>query len=308
MSRQLPCAVPQRRCAKAEEKCATTGAGIMRQGCHFVRAILAATLILSAGAGVDAAKLSNATTGRAAREDALRSIPFRSMTAEAQEKIAAVVRRPTMFRRMPVNQIECDEKLHQFLVRNPDVVVNIWQLMGITQVEVERTGPYTLNASDGVGTTTNIELIYGTSNFHLLYCEGSYSGPLTAGALKGRCVLLLKTRTLRRNGKPIVIDQLDVFVQVDNAGLDMLTRTLHPLLGRSADMNFIESTRFVERISHTAAANGTGMQLLAARLDNVSPEVQKEFAAISAEIHAKMKSQTQPQLAQRKPSPPANSQ
>ena len=62
-------------------------------------------------------------------------------------------------------------------------------------------------------------------------------------------------------------NRLDVFLQVDHVGVDALTRTLHPLFGKSADLNFVESTKFLERISRTSAENGPGMQRLARRLD-----------------------------------------
>ena len=98
-----------------------------------------------------------------------------------------------MFRRMPINRVECDPELYRFLIRHPEVVVNIWQLMGITQVDIERKGPFTLTASDGVGTVTETELVYGTHDIHLIYCQGSYEGPLFPRRLTGRCVLLLKS-------------------------------------------------------------------------------------------------------------------
>ena len=259
--------------------------------------LLAQTLIVASSS--EAGTLSKPNTSRAARDESIKSIPFRNMTPEAQQKIAAVVKRPTMFRRMPIHQIQCDSELHQFLIRNPEVIVNIWQLQGITQVQLDRTGPYLLNASDGVGTVSTVELIYGTANYHLLYCEGSYSGPLIAGTVKGRCVLILRTRSNQSGGKNFIVDQLECFVQVDNAGLDLLTKTLHPLVGRSADINFIESTRFIERVSMTAAVTQEGMQNLAAKLENVAPATRQEFARISADIYAKAKRSGQAQLAQK---------
>ena len=53
------------------------------------------------------------------------------MTAESRRKLMMVCERPTLFRRLPQQSIACDAGLHLFLIRNPEVVVNIWQLMGV---------------------------------------------------------------------------------------------------------------------------------------------------------------------------------
>jgi hypothetical protein len=227
-----------------------------------------------------------AETSRTVREQAIQEIPFQGLTPEARKKISHVVTKPTMFRRMPVNVIDCDPKLHRFLIRYPEVVVNIWQLMGITKVAATRLGPYTLETTDGVGTRSRVELVYGTNDTHLIYCEGDYEGPLFHNRLNGRCVLLLKSGyTDTEDGRTLVSNRLDVFLQVDHLGVEALTKTLHPLLGRSADVNFIESTRFLERISTTAENNGPGVERLANRLDKVDEPIREKFAQLSLHVY-----------------------
>ena len=195
------------------------------------------------------------------------------MTPEARQKISEVVQKPTLFRRMPTNVIDCDPQIYRFMVRYPEVVVNIWQLMGITKVTADRVGPYLLNAKDGVGTTTTIELIYGDQDTHLMYCEGRYDGPLFPRPLTGRCVLVLRSEYQQTpEQRSQVTNRMDVFLQIDNMAVDAVTRTLHPLFGKSADLNFVQSTQFLERISRTSEENGPGMTRLAQRLDNVQPD------------------------------------
>ena len=70
---------------------------------------------------------------------------------------------------------------------------------------------------------------------------------------------------------------MDVFVQLDHVGMDAITKTLHPLLGKSADINFTETMKFVERISMTARQNGPGMERLSERLDKVADSTRAEF-------------------------------
>lgn len=222
---------------------------------------------------------------RAAREAAEQRVPYAKLTAEAGRRIRQVVNKPTLYRRMSASQITCDPKMHRFLVRYPEVVVNIWQLMGITKVSAERTGPFMMNASDGVGTVTNVELVYGDQNTHLMYCEGHYEGALFRKPLTGRCVLVLRADyQTQPDGTVQVSSTMDVFLQVDNMAVDVVTRTLHPLVGKSADINFEQSTRFIERVWQTTEENGPGMTRLAFRLEQVQPEVRQQFADITREV------------------------
>lgn len=233
-----------------------------------------------------ATTLTKATTSRATRDEAMRAIPYDKLTPEASARISSVVDKPSMYRRMPVNVVECEASLYRFLVRHPEVVVNIWQLMGITQVDAKRIGPYTIDATDGVGTVTKVELIYGSNDTHLIFCEGRYDGPLFRQPLTGRCVLLLRSGYQESDtSATTVTNQLDVFLQVDNIAVDVFTRTLHPLLGKSADINFVESTGFLERVSRTSAENGPGMRRLASRLDKVDPDIRDQFATLTDAVH-----------------------
>jgi hypothetical protein len=242
---------------------------------------------------VQAAPLGKGSASREDRFTASRAIPFDRLTPEAQQKIARVVSKPTLFRRMPTNVIDCDPQIYRFLIRYPEVVVNIWQLMGITRVTIDRVGPYTLNARDGVGTITSIELVYGDQETHLLYCEGHYDGPLFPRPLTGRCVLLLKSGYRQTpEDRWSITNEMDVFLQIDNMAVDVVTRTLHPLLGKSADLNFVQSTEFLERISRTSEENGSGMNRLAQRLDNVQPDVRDQFAQLTQELHASAKAKS----------------
>jgi hypothetical protein len=267
------------------------------------RAAVGLLLVLAGAAPpAAAATLGKASTSRVDRAQAIRQIPFERLTAEARQRIQAVVHKPSMYRRMPTNVINCDPQIYRFLVRYPEVVVNIWQLMGITKVSVDREGPYLLNAKDGVGTVTNIELVYGDQDTHLMYCEGHYDGPLFGRPLTGRCVLVLKSDYNNMADQHWQItNHMDVFLQIDNVAVDALTKTLHPLVGKSADLNFVQSTQFLERISQTSAENGPGMRRLAARLNNVQPEIREEFAELTQAVYETARSQRTEKVAQHTP-------
>src|SRR3954467_9152723 len=134
-----------------------------------------------------------ATSTREARDEAHGAIPWQKLNDEIQRKLLSVMERPSIYRRMPRKLIDCDAELYLFLLRNPEVVVNMWQVMGLSNMTAQRTGEFTWRGNDGAGTQCNVELAYGTQEMHILYGEGFYEGPLFKNRMAGRCVLLLRS-------------------------------------------------------------------------------------------------------------------
>jgi hypothetical protein len=130
----------------------------------------------------------------------------------------------------------------------------------------------------------NVQLIYGDQNVHVFYAEGTYEGALLRKLIHGHCVMVLRSSFARTADQQIyATSQLDMFVQFDNVGAEILAKTLHPLIGKSADHNFAESTRFLGQVSKAAETRPTGVKQLAKRLENIQPAVRDKFVAIAAQ-------------------------
>jgi hypothetical protein len=242
----------------------------------------AATYALAA---LPASAATPGTSSRAAKEEAVAEIPFDRIKADVRGKLLDVLEKPSLYRRLPDKTIACDPDMYLFLVRNPEVVVNIWELMGVTNVKLKRVGEYTFECADGAGTVGTVELVYGTHDLHVLYAEATYEGALTGRKLNGRGVMLLRSEYKKdKEERVLVQNSLDVFIQIDQTGAELVAKTLQPLVGKAADINFQESATFVGRVSQAAESNAAGMQRLAAKLKNVTPERRAEFADISAVV------------------------
>lgn len=216
------------------------------------------------------------------REAAIRAIPFDKLTDEAGARIRTVVRNPTIFRSMPVEVVACHRELFLCLVRNPEIVVGIWSVMGITTLKVTRTGPFTYNADDGAGTTSDLELVYGTPTTHIIYATGNYQGPLLGRRLRGNCVMVLNSGYVKAEDQSdYVTNQLDVFLQIENIGADLLARTIHPLVGKTADNNFAESTRFLGQIHYAAQKRPEKLDSMIRQLDEIDPQVLAQFNRVA---------------------------
>jgi hypothetical protein len=239
---------------------------------------------LSGGASL-AADPNAADSSQQSQQDALRSMPLNKLNEEAQRKVMSVLERPSIYRRLPTKTVDCDPEMFLYMIRNPEVIVNIWELMGISQMVAERVGPYAWKGNDGQGTQSQVELVYGTDELHLLYGEGYYEGPLLKRKVAGRCVLLLQSGySLGAGARAQVTNRLDVFLAIDNVGAELLAKTLQPLVGSTADTNFTESAKFLSKLSQTAENNPDGMPRLAAKLNRCDENVREGFATVSSSV------------------------
>lgn len=234
-----------------------------------------------------------ADTSPQARDEAIGALPLADLTGETRRKLMMVCERPTIYRRLPQQSLACDMPLHLFLIRNPEVVVNIWQLMGVASMTAERQGPYLWKGNDGAGTTCDVELVYGTDNMHVIYGDGLYEGSLLKSKVTGRCVILLRSGYgIGADRRTHVASSLDLFLQIDNLAADAVARTLSPWVGKVADANFHESCVFASKLSQTAEQNSPGVQRLADKLTKVEPPVRDEFSRVTAAVPVRLAAQS----------------
>jgi hypothetical protein len=160
--------------------------------------------------------------------------------------------------------------------------------MKISKLQMRQIGDkrYTLSEPDGA--TVSLEFVHQSHDTHVIYGEGTYRGPLLARPVNGRGVLVLKTGYVREtNGRYYVTSRLDSFISVEPIGAELLTKTVSPLLGHTADTNFVLSAAFLGSLSRTAEVNSRGIRALAVRLDRVQPEVRSQLAVLAEEVNEK---------------------
>jgi hypothetical protein len=246
-----------------------------------------------------------ASTSPAARKDAVHSIPLDKLTGEQKAKIAHVLGNTSIYRRLPTQVTPCDPDMYLFLVQHPEVIVDIWRVMGVSKVELRPTSETTFKANDGAGTTGFVEFCFQSHDTHVIYAEGAYDGPLMEKPIRAKCVLLLKSGYMQEtDGKYYVTSRLDSFITIENAGVEFLAKTLQPLVNKSADYNFSETAAFLANVSRTSESNHRGVAKLAGRLSGVDEDVRDRFAELATEIGSKHAAR---QAVAKAPAKPANS-
>ncbi len=222
------------------------------------------------------------TSSREARERATRNIPLSSLTPEAINKLRPVLDDPTIFRRMPVQTVPSDHEFFNFIVRYPEVLVEIWKEMGVTKVETDRTGPFSFEGDDGAGTTCKNELILGSDRLHIYYSDGFYTGPMVARKIEGRCVCVVYGQgSVGEGAQQMVTGHMDIFLKLDNLGADLIAKTLSPLVVKTADYNYIETLRFISQLSNAAQRDPEAVDRLSQRLKGLHPDVRTKFVQVA---------------------------
>jgi hypothetical protein len=243
-------------------------------------------LTTSGASRLFAASPSEADTSDEARQKAIRAIPFDRLTPQSQARLRETLTGAGTFRRAPVEVFPCDPDLYVFLVRNPEVIVNLWRTMNVTQLTCRKVEPYVVDAQDGMGTFARAELLYGDPALHVVLGEGYYEGPLLRRRTNGKSVMILSSGYFRgEDGTPYVSAQLDFFLDVEFGAADLLARTFQPMVGRSIDMNFSESAKFLGKVHQVSETNGPGMAELAGKLEGCEPATRQEFAGVVQNIH-----------------------
>ncbi|HEY2882620.1 MAG TPA: hypothetical protein VGJ15_09310 [Pirellulales bacterium] len=230
-----------------------------------------------------------ASTSRSARDEAARSIPLDKLSPQARSKVAAVLGDSSLFRHLPVQTVDCEPDLFAYVAANPDVMVNIWELMGVTSVTFERIDADHFRCSDGDGTVARVETVYRAPDMQIVYAEGSYDGPFFPKPVHGACIAVLRyTSAKDANGRFYETAKLDTFLHVDNVGVEFLAKVFQGLMGRTIDHNFSETILFMGSVSRTAEVNPHGMQKMISRLDQIDVQRRREFAAVSSRVPARL--------------------
>jgi hypothetical protein len=237
------------------------------------------------------------TSSRAARDEAVRAIPWRALAQNDRRTAQIIVKNASFYRRLPTRVIDCDPEMFNFLLQHPEVVIDVWRVMGISQVKLEKLADGTYRGTDGAGTTGMVRFLFsnwgpGAQNVAVVYADGKYEGKPFIAPLKAQSILLLRTGAVQEtNGRHYVTVRIDSFVRIEQLGVELIAKTVQPWISKTADHNLIETLSFLSNFSRTAERNPQGMQRLATRLASVDEPTRSELVALcfrTAERHAKL--------------------
>ncbi|MEN1680888.1 MAG: hypothetical protein AAGJ46_14970 [Planctomycetota bacterium] len=216
------------------------------------------------------------TSSEAAKEAARRSIPWGKLGPQDQRTARFLVRNHSVYRRLPTTSVRCEPEVFTFLAQRPEVVAGIWQLMGVSRLEVDRTSATTFDAVDHAGTRGALRVMHAdwsdddAQNRVVLFAEGLYEAAPLPRPIRAHSLLVLhSSSTTDHAGRPVVTARLDTFIRFERATADLIAKTLQPLIHRTADHNFVETMKFASTFSQTAKQNPDGLARLATKIEGI---------------------------------------
>ncbi len=229
---------------------------------------------------------TDATSSRAAHDDAVRLIPWKQMSPANRSTAQFIVKNASIYRRLPTRIIDCDPDLFTFLLQHPEVVIDVWHVMGITQVSLERSPDGIYRGTDGAGTNGSVRYLFSNwggnaQNLAVVYADGAYTGAPFVTPLKAKSVMLVRSSGMQEtNGRHYITVRIDSFIYVEQLGVEVIAKTVQPWINKAADQNVIETLTFVSNFSRTAEKNPQGMQRLAKRLNAVDEPTRNQLISL----------------------------
>lgn len=232
-----------------------------------------------------------ATSHASAEKEARAAVPWDQLSPADKKRVERVVDHAALYRRLPTRVVPCDPEVFDFLVRRPEVVTSVWNLMSISKLTVERESENIFQAEDHVGGQGRFEVLHShrdtdARGVTIAIVDGLYHQKPMPRPIRAQCVLLLRSgSTIETNGKPYITARLDAFVKFDRVAADLVARGLQPLIAQTADHNFVETMKFVATFSRTAERNPAGMRRLAVRLTDIDAQSRAEMIDVCTRTH-----------------------
>lgn len=243
---------------------------------------------------------SDATSNRAAHDEALRAIPWKQMSPANRATTQSVINSASIYRKLPTRVIDCDPELFTFLLRHPEVVIDVWHVMGVSQVSLSKGPDGVYHGTDGAGTNGTVRYLFSNwgpnaQNLAVVYADGGYSGAPFVTPLKAQSIMVVRSSAIQEtNGRRYVTVRIDSFVRIEQLGVEIIAKTVQPWINKTADQNLIETLTFVSNFSRTAEKNPQGMQRLASRLNSVDDPTRTELVSLCFQTAERYAQRDQP--------------
>jgi len=227
--------------------------------------------------GVIGAMAESGSSSRDTRRRAIEAIPFSRMPAAERRLAEQAIEQTTLYRRLPTASIACDAALLDFVLSKPETLVEVWRVLGISRHTFDPMAAGQWRLSDGFGTVGVVQLLHhergDRGGLYVFHGRGAYDGPLAPKQLTGSCLLVLRyaTDADAATGRQRQSVQIDAFLDVDGMGLEIVTRSLQPIIVHSAAANLHEISLFMSQFAAAAARNPAAVSRIADRMTRSTP-------------------------------------
>jgi len=223
------------------------------------------------------------TSARTLRNAAQKGLPLEKLSAEKRQQVEALLQSTSLFRQLPVYSFECNPGLYRFFLTNPDVVVSIWQALGISEFEMWPTAKDTYRADAGDGSFGIVEELYRSDLESLVLCNGVYKSPLLVRPIRAKALMHLEARLLpQADGTTNVEHRIHLFVTFPSQTVETAAKIISPVSNLIVDRNFREVSLFIHMMSMALERQPGWVERLVGKMEDVTDTQKKQFLQLAA--------------------------
>jgi len=225
------------------------------------------------------------------RAQAVESLPLRHLSAEAQGRTLKIVKDAGFFRRLPTVVIPSESESYCYFLNYPESAVSIWRAMGISTMQLEKTGSNTYRGDAGDGTFGSLEVLYQNADHVLVICDGEYKSPFLKKPIIAQSVLHLETNFFREtDGQVYVTHRADLFVTFPSQAVETVARVLAPLTSPIADRSFVEVSMFLKMMSMAMVRRPDWVEEMASRMEGIPEDRKTKLLEVTELIRSREES------------------
>lgn len=238
--------------------------------------------------GADIAKGSSSSRVRA---QAVENLPLKNLNQDQRARVHKIVKDAGLFRRLPTVVFPSEAECYGYFLEYPESAVSIWRAMGISELQLQGTGPNLYTGDAGDGTVGRIEVLFRDSDTVLVICEGEYKSPFLKKPIVAQSVLNLETNYFREtDDKVYITHRADLFVTFPSQTVETVAKVLAPLTVPIADRSFVEVSMFLKMMSMAMERRPDWIQEMANRMDGIPEDRKTRLLSVADEINSRAES------------------
>ena len=226
------------------------------------------------------------TSSRRARLDAIDELGLHRLPRPNQQLVQGVVDQVSLFRRLPSFRCEVDPRVHDYFIHHPDVAVSIWRAMGISELQLKRTGEWSYSMDTNDGTSGTISVLYRSRESCLMLCDGMFKSPFLQAPIAARSVMHLRTQFSTDHAqRTFATHHADMFVSFPSQKIETVAKLISPLSNVIVDRNFQEISLFLHVMWLAMGRQPGWIEQVAGQLEGVSEPQRTELIKLTARVY-----------------------
>ena len=218
---------------------------------------------------------------------AKQAVPVDSMPGGWQTRVGQVLKNLSIYRKLPDIRCETDPRVVSYFLDNPEVAVGIWRALGVSNVSMVRTGPYTFRADDGQGSRGDLSVVYRDAGQQVIFCDGVFVNPVSGKPIQAKAVIHFRHRPERSaDGRVFSRHDATMFVSLPSNTVEAVARAISPVSNRLADRNFQEVSLFIRMMNVAMTEQPAWVRDLSSRLTDVRPTERASLVALTDTLSA----------------------